>query len=112
MGVLSIVLYPGALCYEVFTNVEVVSNSAVVSTALSTVPLKKYPSLPSRPMHRAGCGRSFVPQRHRRIDARRTPGWQVTGRQSEGREHRGHGGKGRRIGGPDAVEQTGGVPGD
>src|ERR1039458_6440 len=47
MGVLSIVLYPGALCYEVFTNVEVVSNSAVVSTAFSAVPLKKIP-LPAR----------------------------------------------------------------
>jgi hypothetical protein len=36
----AIVLYPGALCYEVFTNIEFVPNPAFVSTAFSTASLK------------------------------------------------------------------------
>ena len=35
-------LYPGALCYEVFTNIEVASNSGFVSTDFSTALLNNY----------------------------------------------------------------------
>jgi hypothetical protein len=36
----AVVLYPSAVCYEAFTNIEVALNSALVSTGFSTVPLK------------------------------------------------------------------------